>query len=131
MDIFYGLFKNCYKCDECKNESSTYDQFSFISLPEIDNTNRTIDKLLNKLTNEEKLESKWYCNVCKRDTKTTLEITFHKLPEVLLIRLKSLKYESVEFTLKLKAGLFCKKTTIYDLIGVSNHFGGLNGGHCM
>jgi ubiquitin C-terminal hydrolase len=131
MDLFYGLFKNCYKCDECENESSTYDQFSFISLPEIDNHNRKIDNLMNKLCNEEKLKDKWYCDECKRDTKTTLEITFDKLPKVLLIRLKSLNYEPVEFTLKLKASKFFKTSAIYDLIGVSNHYGGLNGGHCM
>jgi ubiquitin C-terminal hydrolase len=100
-------------------------------LPEVDNHNRKIDNLMNKLCNQEKLKDKWYCDECKRDTKTTLEITFDKLPKVLLIRLKSLNYEPVEFTLKLKASKFFKTSAIYDLIGVSNHYGGLNGGHCM
>ena len=67
------------------------------------------------------------------------------LPDVLLIQLKRLYFDRffrekigtlIEFpTRKLNMAEFIfskenREASLYDLVGVCNHFGGLGGGHC-
>jgi len=85
----------------------------------------------------------WYCPSCKKHQQATKKFDVWSLPNILVIHLKRFSYNKywrdkidvlVEFPLK---GLdmseyvldpACSGTT-YDLIGVSNHFGGMGGGH--
>ena len=57
-----------------------------------------------------------------------LEITFNKLPKVLIIRLKAFNSETVEFQMKLNFKKSFRKE--YSLISIANHYGDCNGGHC-
>ena len=129
INLFHGLFKNTYKCEHCGNDASTYDTFSFITLPKISANNRKLGSLLLEISNEEILDE-WFCEKCKCDTKTTLKVTFNKLPKVLLIRMKTSDYdERVEFDLNLKLKGDSEKKS-FNLICVSNHYGSFHGGHC-
>ena len=66
----------------------------------------------------------------------TLEVSYHSLPKVLLIRMKTSKYESaVVFPLRFEANelteISNKKQAIYNLTCISNHYGDQHGGHCV
>jgi len=88
----------------------------------------------------------WYCPACKKHQQATKKFDVWSLPRVLVIHLKRFSYNKywrdkidalVEFPL---TGLDMSKyvndptqkterNCFYDLIGVSNHFGGMGGGH--
>jgi ubiquitin carboxyl-terminal hydrolase 4/11/15 len=102
-------------------------------------------------------ENKWYCPNCKDHVQATKTLQMYKAPLVLVISLKRFKhgksrYQSmgygyssgggklsthVDFPidgLDLKSYILHKSTEdgqhyIYDLFGISNHYGGLGGGH--
>jgi ubiquitin carboxyl-terminal hydrolase 4/11 len=98
-------------------------------------------------TNTEKLgeQDAWYCNCCKDHVLATKKFDLWKLPEVLVVHLKRFQYTRhwrekintlVEFPLRgLDMSEFvidqevCRENCIYDLFAVSNHSGGLGGGH--
>uniref|UniRef100_A0A8C1F2H8 Ubiquitin carboxyl-terminal hydrolase n=1 Tax=Cyprinus carpio carpio TaxID=630221 RepID=A0A8C1F2H8_CYPCA len=92
-------------------------------------------------------ENPWYCPTCKKHQLATKKLDLWSLPEVLIIHLKRFSYTKysrekldtiVEFPLRDLdfSGFLLKKTVNsteppcrYDLISVSNHFGGLRDGH--
>ena len=86
-----------------------------------------------------------YCSRCKTHRNFTKKMAIYRLPEVLVIHLKRFMYNKftrekistdVQFPLE---GLSLKEfsvkgspageTAVYDLYAVSNHMGGLGGGH--
>jgi uncharacterized UBP type Zn finger protein len=98
----------------------------------------------------------WYCSKCQEHMEASKKIDLWKLPDILIIHLKRFVYDSfrrdkidayVDFPLtNLDLGPFTNATaaasagmsargggkaanTLYDLYAVSNHFGGLGGGH--
>lgn len=85
----------------------------------------------------------WYCPCCKKHQQASKKFDVWSLPRVLVIHLKRFSYNKywrdkidalVEFPLRgLDMGPYvrdpqCEEAN-YDLIGVSNHFGGMGGGH--
>ncbi|XP_060737314.1 ubiquitin carboxyl-terminal hydrolase 11 [Tachysurus vachellii] len=100
-------------------------------------------------TNVEKLEEEnpWYCLTCKKQQPATKKLDLWSLPEVLIIHLKRFSYTKysrekldtiVDFPLRSldfsdcllrETGSDSEPHSIYDLIAVSNHFGGLRDGH--
>jgi ubiquitin carboxyl-terminal hydrolase 4/11/15 len=96
-------------------------------------------------TEEETLseENAWYCSSCREHRCANKKFDIWSLPEVLIIHLKRFEYTRmyrdrintlVEFPIE---GLDLSQwvisdsgeSNVYDLYGVSNHFGGLGGGH--
>ncbi|XP_014008191.1 ubiquitin carboxyl-terminal hydrolase 15 isoform X5 [Salmo salar] len=96
-------------------------------------------------TTKEKLgaEDPWYCPNCKEHQQATKKLDLWSLPPVLVVHLKRFSYsrymrdkldslvdfplsdmEMSEFLIDPNAGPCC-----YDLIAVSNHYGGMGGGH--
>jgi len=98
-------------------------------------------------------ENLWYCNVCKDHKQATKTMELYKTPKILILHLKRFRTNRVssigsffftsssskitslvDFPIK---GLDMRKyvlgktedTPIYDLIAISNHYGGLGGGH--
>jgi len=86
----------------------------------------------------------WYCSHCKEHKCANKKMDLWKVPDVLILHLKRFKYSKysrdkldtlVEFPLEgLDLAPFVvnedeSKNAIYDLYAVSNHFGGLGGGH--
>uniref|UniRef100_A0A8D0BDS9 Ubiquitin carboxyl-terminal hydrolase n=1 Tax=Salvator merianae TaxID=96440 RepID=A0A8D0BDS9_SALMN len=92
-------------------------------------------------------ENPWYCPMCKRHQLATKKLDLWSLPEILIIHLKRFSYTKfsrekldtlVEFPIQdLDFSDFIIKPQKdtdpmlykYDLIAVSNHFGGLRDGH--
>ncbi|XP_062329027.1 ubiquitin carboxyl-terminal hydrolase 4 [Osmerus eperlanus] len=85
----------------------------------------------------------WYCPTCKKHQQATKKFDLWSLPRVLVVHLKRFSYNRCwrdkldtvvdfpvrdlnmsEFVCDPKAGPY-----IYDLIAVSNHYGGMGGGH--
>jgi len=104
-----------------------------------------LQECLSLYTTEEKLgaEDTWYCPNCKSHQQATKKFDLWCLPEVLVIHLKRFSYNRywrdkidtlIEFPVK---GLDMTNYVInekhgvamYDLIAVSNHYGGMGGGH--
>uniref|UniRef100_A0A8C4S8Z7 ubiquitinyl hydrolase 1 n=1 Tax=Erpetoichthys calabaricus TaxID=27687 RepID=A0A8C4S8Z7_ERPCA len=93
-------------------------------------------------------ENPWYCPTCKKHQLATKKLDLWSLPEVLIIHLKRFSYTKyarekldtiVEFPIRdLDFSRYLLKKTVpqdeppsrYDLIAVSNHYGGLRDGHC-
>merc|ERR1712062_686890 len=85
----------------------------------------------------------WYCRKCKKHQLATKKFDLWKLPDVLIIHLKRFSYTQynrekitslVDFPLTdLNLSEYCvneeMKDADYDLYAVSNHMGGLGGGH--
>jgi ubiquitin C-terminal hydrolase len=109
----------------------------------------TLDDCFNLFTKKEELSDSdlWYCPKCKKHQHATKQMDLWSLPPVLIIHLKRFSYSRiyrdkidtlVEFPIRnLDLNSYIqnvnKSTTEdykYNLIAVSNHFGGLGGGHC-
>ncbi len=106
----------------------------------------TLDDCMEAFTKEEVLRKSeaWYCSVCKDHLCATKKFDLWKTPDVLILHLKRFSYNHlwrdkistfVDFPVE---GLDIKdwvvnrdekNNTVYDLYAVSNHFGGLGGGH--
>uniref|UniRef100_A0A8C7G4A6 Ubiquitin carboxyl-terminal hydrolase 4 n=1 Tax=Oncorhynchus kisutch TaxID=8019 RepID=A0A8C7G4A6_ONCKI len=86
----------------------------------------------------------WYCPTCKKHQQATKKFDLWSLPRILVVHLKRFSYNRCwrdkldtvvdfpvrdlnmsEFVCDPKAGPY-----VYDLIAVSNHYGGMGGGHC-
>ncbi|XP_055087442.1 ubiquitin carboxyl-terminal hydrolase 15-like isoform X2 [Periophthalmus magnuspinnatus] len=96
-------------------------------------------------TTKEKLgaDDPWYCPNCKQHQQATKKLDLWSLPPVLVVHLKRFSYsrymrdkldslvdfplrdlDMSEFLINPNAG-----PCVYDLIAVSNHYGGMGGGH--
>ncbi|XP_011409062.2 PREDICTED: ubiquitin carboxyl-terminal hydrolase 15-like [Amphimedon queenslandica] len=85
----------------------------------------------------------WYCPQCKEHVQASKKFDLWKMPEILVIHLKRFSYNryfrnkiesKVEFPLEnLDLSKYVvneeEPQPLYDLFAVSNHFGGLGGGH--
>lgn len=95
-------------------------------------------------------DNKWYCNKCKEFVQATKTLEIYRVPKVLIISFKRFKAGKsrygfggqkidthVDFPLK---GLDMRPfvlmpeqknspSLLYDCYGISNHFGGVGGGH--
>lgn len=100
---------------------------------------------IDAFTKEEILSKSesWYCNKCKQHLCASKKLDLWKLPDVLIIHLKRFIHNEnyrdkngsfVDFpleTLDLQKWVINseEKNAVYNLYAVSNHFGGLGGGH--
>lgn len=106
----------------------------------------TLDKCLQLYTTTERLgpDDPWYCNKCKEFQQATKKFDLWNCPRILVIHLKRFSYRNkysrekletlVSYPLRdldLSPHIIGPATPapIYDLYAVSNHYGGLGGGH--
>jgi ubiquitin carboxyl-terminal hydrolase 4/11/15 len=103
----------------------------------------TLRQCLDTFTMEERLADDWYCTRCCRHRSAFKKMDLWRLPKILIVHLKRFSYTgfwgekistAVEFPLT--AADFSAEHLgsvvngdLYDLIAVSNHYGGLCGGH--
>uniref|UniRef100_A0A8C1Q416 ubiquitinyl hydrolase 1 n=1 Tax=Cyprinus carpio TaxID=7962 RepID=A0A8C1Q416_CYPCA len=133
-----------------ENEAEKYIKHQSMDVPHQQITVQ-LQECIELFTTVETLEEEnpWYCPTCKKHQLATKKLDLWSLPEVLIIHLKRFSYTKysrekldtiVEFPLRDLdfSGFLLKKTVNsteppcrYDLISVSNHFGGLRDGHCM
>ncbi|KAG0263362.1 CSN-associated deubiquitinating enzyme Ubp12 [Mortierella polycephala] len=106
----------------------------------------TLENCLTEYTKEEQLgeEDLWYCPNCKKHQQATKKLDIWRLPDILVVHLKRFSHTRV-WRDKIDAlvdfpihgldlsGKALKEEdrdgNVYDLFGVSNHMGGLGGGH--
>lgn len=102
---------------------------------------------LDSFLKEEPLgpDDMWYCPRCKEHRQATKKLDLWRLPEILVFHLKRFSYSRylknkldtfVNFpihNLDLNKYVKCKdgsgQTHVYELYAISNHYGGLGGGH--
>ncbi|XP_018432214.1 PREDICTED: ubiquitin carboxyl-terminal hydrolase 8 [Nanorana parkeri] len=142
--LFQGQFKSTVQCLTCHKKSRTFEAFMYLSLPLPSSSKCSLQDCLKSFSKEEKLtdNNRFYCSNCKTRRDSTKKIEIWKLPPVLLVHLKRFSYEGrwkqklqtcVDFPLEcldLSQYVIGPKTfKKYSLFGVSNHYGGLDGGH--
>lgn len=108
----------------------------------------TVQDCIKKYCQMEQLEETemWYCNSCKKHVRAWKQFHLYRTPPILIVHLKRFQYSAsthrrdkittfIKFPLK---GLDLSdmalhfeedQRPIYDLYAVSNHYGGLGGGH--
>ncbi|KAG8658980.1 ubiquitin carboxyl-terminal hydrolase 9 isoform X2 [Manihot esculenta] len=100
---------------------------------------------LGAFLNEEPLgpDDMWYCPGCKEHRQATKKLDLWTLPQILVIHLKRFSYSRylknkldifVDFPIhNLDLSKFVKqkdgRSYVYELYAISNHYGGLGGGH--
>uniref|UniRef100_A0A665UBC8 Ubiquitin carboxyl-terminal hydrolase n=1 Tax=Echeneis naucrates TaxID=173247 RepID=A0A665UBC8_ECHNA len=121
-----------------ENEAEKYVKHSSMEVPQQQATVQ-LQECIELFTTVETLEEEnpWYCPVCKKHQLATKKLDLWSLPEVLIIHLKRFSYTKftrekldsiVEFPLR-KSLSNGEPPSCYDLIAVSNHYGGLRDGH--
>uniref|UniRef100_A0A8C8DAI3 Ubiquitin carboxyl-terminal hydrolase n=1 Tax=Oncorhynchus tshawytscha TaxID=74940 RepID=A0A8C8DAI3_ONCTS len=136
--------KKCYN----ENEAEKYVKHQSMEVPH-QQTTVQLQECIELFTTVEILEEEnpWYCPICKKHQLATKKLDLWSLPEVLIIHLKRFSYTKysrekldiiVDFPLRHLdfSGCLLRKTgtngeppSRYDLIAVSNHYGGLRDGH--
>ncbi|XP_069839566.1 ubiquitin carboxyl-terminal hydrolase 8 [Dendropsophus ebraccatus] len=142
--LFQGQFKSTVQCLTCHKKSRTFEAFMYLSLPLPSSSKCSLQDCLKSFSKEEKLtdNNRFFCSNCKTRRDSIKKIEIWKLPPVLLVHLKRFSYEGrwkqklqtyVDFPLEhldLSQYVIGPKTfKKYSLFGVSNHYGGLDGGH--
>ena len=136
--IFCGSYQKQFKCICGKVKlAKKHDKFFIMNLPTISfsytlNAIVELTDCLKEFTKETRIE--WPCDECNEVTESKMSLLLTNLPNVLVIRLKTSVDSncSIDYPLELdmKDYSIIKDSTIYDLIGVINHFGSSSGGHC-
>ncbi|XP_037552899.1 ubiquitin carboxyl-terminal hydrolase 8 isoform X2 [Nematolebias whitei] len=143
--LFQGQFKSTVQCLTCHCKSRTFETFMYLSLPLASTSKCSLQDCLRLFSKEEKLtdNNKVFCRKCKTHRDSTKKLEIWKVPPILLVHLKRFSYEgrwkqklqtSVDFPLDcldLSQYVIGPKQNLkrYNLYGVSNHYGGLDGGH--
>ncbi|XP_042543795.1 ubiquitin carboxyl-terminal hydrolase 8 isoform X2 [Dipodomys spectabilis] len=145
VTLFQGQFKSTVQCLTCHKKSRTFEAFMYLSLPLASTSKCTLQDCLRLFSKEEKLtdNNRFYCSHCRARRDSLKKIEIWKLPPVLLVHLKRFSYDgrwkqklqtSVDFPLEnldLSQYVIGPKNSLkkYNLFSVSNHYGGLDGGH--
>lgn len=143
--LFQGQFKSTVQCLTCHKKSRTFEAFMYLSLPLASTSKCTLQDCLRLFSKEEKLtdNNRFYCSHCRARRDSLKKIEIWKLPPVLLVHLKRFSYDgrwkqklqtSVDFPLEnldLSQYVIGPRNNLkkYNLFSVSNHYGGLDGGH--
>ncbi|XP_061526827.1 ubiquitin carboxyl-terminal hydrolase 8 [Phycodurus eques] len=145
VSLFQGQFKSTVQCQTCHRKSRTFETFMYLSLPLASTSKCSLQDCLRLFSKEERLteNNKVFCRHCRAHRDSTKKLEIWTVPPILLVHLKRFSYEgrwkqklqtSVDFpldALDLTQYVIGPKQNLnrYDLFGVSNHYGGLDGGH--
>jgi hypothetical protein len=143
---------NVEEGDDCK----VFDEkeFELIEEPDDDDLSGEVDPditvldCIEKYCQKEQLEESemWYCSKCKNHVRAWKQFHLYRAPPILIVHLKRFFFSAsthrrdkitkkIDFPLKgldlteLFADYSIDNKPIYDCYAVSNHFGGLGGGH--
>ncbi|XP_051873896.1 ubiquitin carboxyl-terminal hydrolase 4 isoform X2 [Pristis pectinata] len=126
-------------------EAEAYDKHESMSQPQKKRSSVALKDCIDLFITMEVLgeHDLWYCPKCKKHQQATKKIDLWSLPKILVVHLKRFSYNRYwrdkldtlvefpirdlnmsEFVYNPKAGL-----CMYDLVAVSNHYGGMGGGH--
>ncbi|XP_023659927.1 ubiquitin carboxyl-terminal hydrolase 4 [Paramormyrops kingsleyae] len=126
-------------------EAEAYEKHESMPQPQRKRTSVALKDCIELFTTNETLgeHDPWYCPTCKKHQQANKKFDLWSLPRVLVVHLKRFSYNRCwrdkldtvvdfpirdlnmsEFVCDPKAGPY-----VYDLIAVSNHYGGMGGGH--
>merc|ERR1712059_165703 len=144
VQLFCGQTRSVLTCLSCQGESVTYREFTNLTLPLPETSNRiSLRECFEEYLREEIIEEVT-CESCKKTGRASKKTDIVKLPPLLVIHLSRFyqdgmytrkKQNFVHFDLKnLNIGQYAKegfenKHNMFSLYAVSNHFGSLEGGH--
>lgn len=140
VELFHGQFCTVTHCPKCAYASYNFDPFICIPLDLHENLT-TLESCLSAYTNGELLDNDnlWKCDNCKEEVRANRQTKLWKVPKYLIIQLKRFNKQgnklmyNLQFPerLNIKEYVHNEKNSKYkyDLYGISNHTGGLNGGH--
>ncbi|XP_072026397.1 uncharacterized protein [Amphiura filiformis] len=147
--LFQGQLRSVVKCDGCHHKSTTFEVFTFLTLPiPSDKTDVQLKDCFEEYSKDEKLEgtNAYKCDKCEKTCSATKRIDIWRLPKILLICLKRFTHRVIGgavFTDKnrtmVKFPLIDidvtnvtsthKPRNQYNLFAVANHSGAINYGH--
>uniref|UniRef100_M4ABG9 Ubiquitin carboxyl-terminal hydrolase n=1 Tax=Xiphophorus maculatus TaxID=8083 RepID=M4ABG9_XIPMA len=128
-----------------EQEAEVYEKHDSMLQPQKKKTTVALKECIELFTTMETLgeHDPWYCPTCKKHQQATKKFDLWSLPRILVVHLKRFSYNRCwrdkldtlvdfpirdlnmsEFVCDPKAGPY-----VYDLIAVSNHYGGMGGGH--
>uniref|UniRef100_A0A4W5JUD1 ubiquitinyl hydrolase 1 n=1 Tax=Hucho hucho TaxID=62062 RepID=A0A4W5JUD1_9TELE len=123
-----------------ENEAEKYVKHQSMEVPH-QQTTVQLQECIELFTTVETLEEEnpWYCPMCKKHQLATKKLDLWSLPEVLIIHLKRFSYtkysrEKLDIIVDFPLSFVIQHNATdppsrYDLIAVSNHYGGLRDGH--
>lgn len=97
VDTCQGQYQSKLRCLTCGHSSTTYNAFSFLSLPIPLNKRGgpvSIIDCFNLFTAEEILDGDdaWFCPKCKKPRRTSKRLCISRLPSILIVHLKRFHY---------------------------------------
>ena len=98
VDWFQGQFRNKLTCLTCGKTSTTYEAYTYLSLPVPHGRHVgkvTLQQCLDAFVREEVLDKgdMWNCPRCKKSRKATKRLSISRLPHILLIHLKRFSFK--------------------------------------
>ncbi|CDS00039.1 related to Ubiquitin carboxyl-terminal hydrolase 4 [Sporisorium scitamineum] len=119
VDWFQGQFRNKLTCLTCGKTSTTYEAFTYLSLPVPHGRGVgkvTLQQCLDAFVREEVLDKAdmWNCSRCKKPRKATKRLSISRLPQILLIHLKRFSFKG-PFTDKIDTTVTFPTSTALDL----------------
>ncbi|KTW25737.1 hypothetical protein T552_03350 [Pneumocystis carinii B80] len=155
VSLFQGQLQSRLKCLTCDFQSTTYNPFTYLSLPIplTQTKTSTLYECLQFFVQKEYLKDKeqWYCSKCRKPRDATKTLTISKIPQILLIHLKRFQtcghwkdkintkidflinnFDLTDFLLDSTQSLsdpLNHGQYLYHLYAVTNHYGNLDGGH--
>lgn len=143
LELFYGQFHSTISCEKCGYSSDSFDPFCIMSVP-ITKDCVNIYDCIREFTKPEQLdeENKWKCDKCGELSSAGKKIDIWKMPEILIITLKRFNFgmsankinKSIDFPIdnlnleEFSSG-YKRHNFKYELYGIINHTGQVNGGH--
>lgn len=91
VETMQGQYQSRLKCLTCGNTSTTYNVFSFLSLPiPLNHQTVSLKDCFDLFTQDEILDNDnaWHCPKCKTRRRAVKTLTISRLPQVLIIHLK-------------------------------------------
>jgi ubiquitin carboxyl-terminal hydrolase 8 len=146
VDIFQGQTRSRLQCLKCGHSNLRFEPFMYLSLP-ISAKCRTITDCLELYLEQENMVgvNQWYCGKCKVHVDATKKTDLWILPPILIVHLKrfnfndyghlgsknnaALQYPLQDWNLSKYVHSEGSELPMYDCYAVSNHVGGLGGGH--
>ncbi|CAM9273715.1 unnamed protein product [Sphacelaria rigidula] len=147
--MFCGQLQSRICCLTCGNISYCFDPFFDLSVPLPGPCRRrtcTLEDCLQAFSKEEILDgdNRPICSACRKRRKSEKSLSVHRFPPVLVVHLKRFQYDSssrdkigtsVDFPITAldlspySTRRILRHPPMYELYGVCNHMGGLEGGH--
>jgi len=147
LDLFTGLLNSEVICNECGNNSNSFETFNMLSIQTPENGETNLEYCINEFTKEELLtgDNKYKCDKCNKLVDAKKKIYIWDLPEILIIHLKRFKNNGmmitktnskIDFPLEnLQLNNYVKginkqiKNNSYELYALCEHRGGYGFGH--